>query len=644
MKAAVPHLSIHNSLFTIHTKNNSPMKYTKLFALLLTVNMIAAVGVCCAQSDSNVYNEKVVVTSRYRPEVQESQKINVAPTITDTVATMPRSLTYDVTTKRLTSLYEPSRIKAARIIGEPATKLYNNYVRMGFGNYLSPLAEVYFNSLRSPDKTYGIRATHRSSWGTIGQPCDSVPSPTHYGQAPFSFTDITAFGKMITGNHLQLSADLGYQNDFNRYYGFSDSTLYAVRNMLRDSLNKADYNASYNLVNLNLGVKTLNTDVNALGYEANVNVADLFASYSQNEFNINFDGNIHYGFTIADKYKAIAYLHLTYNGFFNNFDPVALPFGYDNTLAAALLDRDDSTGISALGWHDYLALYKANPYIDFIFSGFQIHAGAVVALDGYNAPGLGIVHVYPDATVTKSFFNELINVSLEALGNVDANSWNRIRLVNPYIAPCSPLRATSHYDFAAKVRLNLSKKIDLNLYGIYSSLNDDLSFRLDDRYELHNVFTPVYDSLTRIKVGGSFVFVNDEMLRLEAKGNYYIYKNKKTVIKGNTRVELPLYYRPDFDAAFSATINYNDKLVGRVEFQVLGQMPYATTTAADGADSTLTLPMRYGLNLELEYRHNKALSFFLKADNLLFQRYFYWQNYPSYRALFLAGMTYTIPY
>ena len=124
----------------------------------------------------------------------------------------------------------------------------------------------------------------------------------------------------------------------------------------------------------------------------------------------------------------------------------------------------------------------------------------------------------------------------------------------------------------------------------------------------------------------------------------YIYKNKKTVIKGNTRVELPLYYRPDFDAAFSATINYNDKLVGRVEFQVLGQMPYATTTAADGADSTLTLPMRYGLNLELEYRHNKALSFFLKADNLLFQRYFYWQNYPSYRALFLAGMTYTIPY
>ena len=53
--------------------------------------------------------------------------------------------------------------------------------------------------------------------------------------------------------------------------------------------------------------------------------------------------------------------------------------------------------------------------------------------------------------------------------------------------------------------------------------------------------------------------------------------------------------------------------------------------------------MRYGLNMEVEYRHNKALSFFLKADNLLFQRYYYWQNYPSYRGLFLLGLTYTIP-
>ena len=612
---------------------------------LAIVASLAFIPATKAQSDSNVYNERVVVTSRYKPVVEETQKINVAPTITDTVATMPKSFTYDISTRRLTSLYEPSRIKAARIIGEPATKLYNNYIKLGFGNYLSPLAEVYFNSLRSPDKTYGIRATHRSSWGTIGRAAaeDEPPSPTHYGQAPFSLTDITAFGKLITKSHHQLSADLGYQNDFNRYYGFSDSTLHSVMGLIRDSVKKPSYRASYNTVAANFGLKTLNTDVRALGYEANVNVTDLFASYNQNEFNINFDGNMHYGFMIAQKHKAIAYLHLTYNGYINNFNPTELPFGADSTLVAALPVEGQPTTTSTLSSHSYLGLYKANPYIDFIFSGFQIHAGAVIMLDGYNHPGSGKVHVFPDATVGKSFFNDLINATLEARGNMDANSWNYIRTINPYIAPNSPVRATGHFDLAAKVRLNLSKKIDINLYGIYSNLNDDLSFRLDDRYHLNNVFTPVYDSLTRIKLGGSFVFLNDEMLRLEAKGNYYIYRNKKTQLVGDKRVGLPLYYRPDFDAGICATVNYNDKVIGRLEFQLLGRTPYTSVTNTYGVDSTLYLPLRYGLNMEVEYRHNKALSFFLKADNLLFQRYYCWQNYPRYRALFLLGLTYTIP-
>lgn len=622
------------------------MRYIKIIALLLIVNIMAGIN-CQAQTDSNVYNERVVVTSRYKPVVEESTKINVAPSITDTVSTITKSFTYDITTRRLTSLYEPSRIKAARIIGEPATRLYNNYLKLGMGNYWSPLAELYFNSLRNPNKTYGISATHRSSWGRIGRPCDSVPSPTHYGQAPFSLTDINLFGKLITNNNLQLSANVGYENDFNRYYGFTDSTLFAVRGIDRDSLKRLneDYKAVYNLASLNVGVKTLNTDVNALGYEANLNVQDLFASYSQNELNINVDGNIHYGFTLAQKYKGVAYLHLTYQGFLQNFNPITLPYGFDAALDAALLNRDDSTGRSVLASSSFKNLYKANPYLDFIFNGLQIHAGGVVAVDAFNVPS-GKVHIYPDASVSKSFFNQLLMATLAAEGNIDANSWNVIRQVNPYVAPNALALATSHYDFSARVRLNISKKMDLNVYGTYSMLNDDLSFRLDDSYELHNVFTPVYDSLTRLKVGGNFVFVNDEMLRLEVKGNYYLYKNKKTALVGPTQetVELPLYYRPSFDAGISATINYHDKVFGRIEFQALGRSPYATATAADGTDSLLYLPMRYGVNLEVEYRHNKALSFFLKADNLCFQRYFYWQNYPSYRALFLLGLTYTIPY
>lgn len=618
------------------------MRYAKIFSAITAALLLGAGFTCRGQADSNVYNERVIVTSRYKPVVEETAKINVAPIITDTVSTIQKSFTYDISTRRLTSLYEPSRIKAARIIGEPATRLYNNYLKLGGGNYWSPLAEVYFNSLRSTDKSYGVRAVHRSSWGTVGKDVDSLPSATHYGQAPFSYTDISLFGKLITRKNLQLSAELGYQNDFNRYYGFSDSTLDAVMGLVRDSVDRSSYNAAYNIASASFGVKTLNTDVHALGYEANLGVTDLFASYSQNELNLNVDGNIHYGFTLAQKYSGVAYLHLTYNGFFNNYNPLALPFGADSAYAAGLLERSDSTGRCALADRGSHHLYKANPYLDFVFSGFQVHAGAVVALDAYNS-GKGKVHLYPDASITRSFFGNLLTATLLAQGNIDANSWNRIRQTNPYVAPGSQVRAASHYDFAAKLRCSPSKKIDFALYGVYSSVDDDLSFELSERYRLQNVFDPVYDSLTCIRLGGNFAFVNDEMLRLEAKGNYYIYRNKRTELRGGKRMELPLYYRPDFDAGVAATVNYYDKFIGRLEVQLMGRVPYVTTSAADGSDSTSSLPLRYGVDLELEYRHNKALSFFLKVDNLLFQRYFYWQNYPSYRGLFLVGLTYTIP-
>lgn len=622
---------------------------TKIFILacagLIINSQFSITNTASAQADSNVYNERVLVTSRYKPVIGEIHKLNVAPGITDTVATMPKTFDYSISSRRLTSLYLPSRIKAARIIGEPATKLYNNYLKLGMGNYWSPLAEVYYNSTRSKDYNYGFRATHHSSWGTIGKAAepDSLPSPTHYGQAPFSFTDAAIFGKWITKKNIQLSGDFNYQNDFNRYYGFSDSTLDAVMAVPRDSINRSDYAMGYNLFSLDLGLKTLNTDVGALGYEANLGVADLLASYSQNEFNINFDGNIHYGFTLAKQYKGIAYLHLTYNGFASKFDPVVLPLGADSLLNAAMMTRKDSTGESALTRRNYLNLYKANPYIDFLFQGFQIHAGATVVLDAYNHPNGGRVHVYPDATVSKTLFRDMLFLSLTGTGNMDANTWNTLRLVNPYIAPCSEVRATGHYDLIANARLSLSKKLNFGLTGAYSIIDNDLSFTLSPNYTLNNVFVPIYDSITRIKVGANLQFINDEMMQMEVRGNYYIYRNRRTQVVGGETQELPLFYRPDFDAAIAATANYNNKVIGRLEFQLLGRMPYATTLADDGTQGLLYLPLRYGLNLEVEYRHNKALSFFLKADNLLFQRYFYWENYPSYRGLFIGGLTYTIP-
>lgn len=557
-----------------------------------------------AQDDT--YNESVVVKGSYKPTIEQQDKISFPARITDTIERMGHTFRYNITPTRLKALYEPSRIKAARIIGEPATRLYNNYLRLGFGNYWSPLADLYWNSTRDRKKTYGIRINHRSSWG-------SLPD---YGKNHFGLTEATLFGKYIVKEKLQLSTDISYGHDHNLYYGFTDDMLRATLGMERNDTKLADYSAKYNLAAWNIGLRNMELDANKLGYAANLRLADLWATYGQNEFNLTLTGDVHYGFNILNQYKGVAYLHAEWDGYAHSVSPDPsrpLPLGH-----LPVLQND-----TVRGWRN---IVKFNPYADFMFNGLEFHAGFTMGWDAFTA-ATTLLRFFPDVVVSKSLMRDALVLSVGATGGIDANNWNTLRMVNPYIAPGAEQRATRHYDFTGHARWTISKKLEANAEVGYAFLNDDLSFKLDPAYSLHNVYQPYYFDNRRLAMGANISFVNDEMLTLRAGGHFYNY----SISDDGTL----LLYRPKWDVMASADVNYHDKWLFHLEGQLLSKME---------ADDGEVLPMRYGINAEIEYRHNRAISFFLKMDNLAFQRYYYWKNYPSQRGLFILGLTYTIPH
>lgn len=574
------------------------MKKTIIIAALLAP-FAFHLSPCQAQENGGSYNENVVVRGSYRPEIEKSKKLNFPAVTTDTIARMEHNFQYGITPTRLKALYEPSRIKAARIVGEPTTRLYNNYLRVGFGNYWTPLADLYWSSTRDRKKTYGIRVNHLSSW-------DRLPD---YGKNHFGNTGVTLFGKYIIAEKLQLSSDLNYEHDHNLYYGFHDTTLNAY-GLSRDSISLADYKASYNAATWNIGIKNMQLDPNKLGYAANVRLTDMWALWGQNELNFNLSGDIHYGFKMMQKYKGVAFLRFEWDGYANTLrQDSVMPLGYMLPTAVDTL-------------RGYRNIVKVNPYADFMFSGLQFHAGFTTAWDAYTTDSATTFRFFPDVVVSKKLLHDNLALSLGATGGLDANSWNTIRQINPYIAPGSEMRATRHYDFTFHARWTLSKKLEANAEVGYSLLQDDLTFTLDSNYMLHNVYRPLYMDNNRFTLGGTLAFVNDEMLTLRVGGHYYSYS-----------VDMP--YRPEWDVLASAHINYHDKWIFHLEGTLLGSVL---------ADNDWMLPARYGVAAEIEYRHNRALSFFLRMDNLAFQRYYYWANYPSQRGLFIAGLTYTIPH
>ena len=128
-----------------------------------TIILTALVSLAIPLRAQNDYNESVVVKGSYTPVIEQAEKLHFPALITDTLSRIEHSFQYGITPSRLRAVYEPTRIRAARVVGEPATRLYNNYLRLGMGNYWSPLADLYWSSTRDRQKSYGVRINHRSS-------------------------------------------------------------------------------------------------------------------------------------------------------------------------------------------------------------------------------------------------------------------------------------------------------------------------------------------------------------------------------------------------------------------------------------------------------------------------------------------------
>ncbi|MCQ2298965.1 MAG: hypothetical protein MJZ81_02420 [Bacteroidales bacterium] len=618
----------------------------KIFAALLACLCASSL---LAQND-NTYNESVIVVGDYKPVIEQSTKLNVAPLITDTNETIRHNFKYSITPQRLTSIFNPSELSYLKFKAKPAT-LYNNYMRFGMGNYWTPLADLYYCSTQSKTTNYGVRLNHQSSWGKLDwfgkykqlEPqVDSFPgyglSPDYYGKNHFSNTNLSAFFKYILHDNIQLSSDISYSNDYNMFYGFSDSTLNAVLGdtiarvpFTHDSIQKRDYGMMYNYLQWNAGVKSLNTDVNKLGYAGNIGIADLMGRYGLNELHMKANGTVHYGFPMFKEYKGIAYLNLGWEGFIEKYTPKAID---DTILYAPLAYKHPDLFDTCKGVRNILT---ANPYMDFIFNGFQIHAGVTLAGDAFTNADTMKLRIFPDVVASHSFMDDNMNLSLGARGGLDANSWNAIRLANPFVGPNADVKATSHWDLFGHVRFNFSKKLELNARVEHTFYKDAMLFWLDSNYRLDNVFTPYYRNYQRTTIGADITFVNDEMISLQLGGHYYVYSEDKE--------KLPILYQPDYDVTLTANVNYKDKVLVHLQGLVIGPMEgqcqwngtsYAFTNKSE-------IDPRFGLNLEVEYIHNRALSFFAKFDNLLFQRYFYWTNYPSQRLNAMLGLTYTIP-
>lgn len=595
----------------------------KIFAIALLALPLFAL----AQEDQDAYNESVIVTGTYRPVIENHDKINVAPAVPEPDTTLRHHFSYqNSSSHRMVSLYDPSRIKPARVIGEPRTKLYNNYFKLGLGNHWSPYFEAYLHSLSDRTSNYGVYLKHHSHWGKIGNEEDPE---SYYGPAHASQSDVNLFGNWIRNNKLRWSTNLAYQHDYNLYYGFNDALLQSINStdFQRENLATSDYAAAYHFINWNGSVA--NIDNAPLGFHAALHAADLFGTYGQNEVHISFDGHADYAFQIAGKYDGRAGMAMQWDGVSQryNADPDHLPLGFNSALPVDSINFNRN-------------LFQFNPYGNLRIAQFDIHAGLRIAAGSYNSADTIHCYLFPDVTVSRSFFNNSLGITLGAQGAQTANDWNSNRLINPYLTPGYDLHGYRYNDLFLNIRYTINKRFEINAQVAYFWEHDLNSYRLDKRYTLNNVYTLYLEQEKGWQLGLDLAYTYNELLSANLGGHYYGQK---------TSTREPLLMGLTYDAYLNANLNIRDKFLVRLQSKLFSAMDadcvvdYVDAAGLPFYRVTEQIPVRFGLNLELEYRHTRALSFFARIDNLTWQHYYYYLNYPTQGGIVTLGLTYTFP-
>lgn len=571
--------------------NMAMIRRNLVIALLLLVFLLPLAA------QEKPLNREVTLYNPYKPSLTEAKKKSFLPEINDTARFRPE-FRYDVTATPFMPSYTISPIKAAALQPDPLSKLYRSYVRIGLGNYFSPLGELSITNERSKKGAAGFYARHFSTNGKIK--LDKGPKVF----AGSMDNEMSLFGKRFYKGGL-VGGSVNYEQFTRHAYGFDPE--------IHDYLpSKKETRLGYSDIGAKLSLASTTLDSSVFLYDFNLKYDYFFQTRDLYQHNIVLNG----------------VMSRTFRGFY----------------AGAGLDlRYFNTPDSILVYPKYVA--AINPFLKKATNQWNFKLGLKAVLER-NLDQTATAHLYPDLAFGFSIVQSYIYFFTTLDGKLEVNDPMSVAHINPYIIPDGRLFRmpnTSH-QFVAAAGLKGNSGIEGNyeLSVKYSLVNDMLFFGnrislTDSVYGNANYFSFEADDADILQLHGALSGKFSDKLSFISEVNWYRYTM--------TKLRLP-YYKPDWDASFGLKYNLREKILAGIQANFIGQRTALVVQEDNNKAMLITLlpvlPAHLNVNLSAEYRYSKILSFWAKFSNLSNDRYNEWAFYPTHRFMFMAGFTYSL--
>ncbi len=528
----------------------------------------------------------IITVKPYDPVLSDAFKIKEHPTIQDTDKVIPK-LTYTFINKQVPVDFQVENILPAKIKGEPLVKLYRGYAKVGFGSQTTPLAELYFNSQRSKEYSYGFFGKHQSSSGI-----------SNIDYSEYSDNHLSLFGKRFL-KEFTLYSKLNVDRNVVHYYGFPEKIKPEITNgkELKQRLTKLSANA---------GLTRNFTDSAQFDYNFDINYHHIFDIYNAEENNIRLDGSL-------SKYHKRELYAIDAEVNYNNLNNV-VDFG--NTLMVGL-----------------------RPYIKTSAKSWQFKVGLGLYVN--QADSVSKFHFYPEAEFKYNVIENIIIPYVGIKGGILANNLNSYFTENPFINTKTLAVANTNqkYNIYIGIRGSLSKHVTFNTSFSKQKLETMPLYVKDFSNVLENQFSVLYDTVGLNQISGELAYQKLEKLKIIVRGDYFAYS------PGN---ELKAWHKPDMKISLSGIYDLGDKIIVRTDlFFINKQYAKAFNTVTDASGVIVTteeakeLKGVFDANLGVEYRYTKKLSAFINFNNIGAVRYQKFEDYPTQRFNVLGGLTYS---
>jgi hypothetical protein len=398
-----------------------------------------------------------------------------------------------------------TRLRVLKLKDEKLTSKPGSYIKLGFGNYITPYLEAALNTGVNKKGNFGVKLGHLSS---KNGPVDQENSGDQH-------SSINAAGR-YTGKKASIGGDLQYYRDGYYFYGY-DEGVEVDRDTIKQTFD-----------DINLGFDIKSNDINgALQYKLFAKVYNTTDLYNAAEMGIKTG--------IQGKYKIND----------NMFAKLDLDFLYTSYKNPLQINR---------------TLTRVKPAFIYKNNGLTMDIGMRIVNNSDTLKNTEETLLFPSLTVAYEL-NEDFSVYGILDGDVEEVTFRKMVKENPFVNSILPTFHTNkNVDIHIGVKGSLVQYLAFDV-GVRSVSYKNLYFYVNDPNELSK-FNVVYDRVKTSLIQGiaSLSYVKSNTLGTTLSFRYNAYKTEELE---------KAWHRPKFELDYALWYNIYDKVKLSTELFVL---------------------------------------------------------------------------